>query len=468
MQRSRADADPSGSSPRRLFGHPPGLTVLFATQMWAEFSYFGLQSLLVYYMTERLGFSQARSSLIYGAYGAAAFFSPFFGGMSADRWLGRTRSVVIGGALMMFGHFAMASEALLFPALALVALGNGLFLPPLAVQVGGLYREDDPRRAHAFSAYYMGINLGGFLAPLVCGSLGELLGWHWGFAAAGFGMLIGLFVYLACASTLPQEPVLRPVSRRVGEGLSADERRSLLLVAYIVSVVILFRLAYEQSGNVIALWVKNQTDRHVGSFEIPATWFQSINPLLIIALTPVLVRVWARLETGSGRADLLGRMSLGCIISSVALLVMVVAALHWSHAGRPVSVGWVVAYFVLLTIGELMVIPVGLSLMSSLAPARVAAMTMGAWYIAKFLGSLLAGFMGALWGAVPPAAFFGAGALAVLAAAGLFHRLGRDVRQALAPAGHAEAELPAAIAADVNLAQAAAITAHLPRRPELD
>src|SRR5947207_5373511 len=162
MTRRMATAGVSSNAvrpPRTLFGHPPGLTVLFATQMWAEFSFFGLQALLVYYMTKHLGFAQAKSSLIYGAYGAAAFFSPFFGGLIADRWLGRTKSVIAGGAMMMVGHFAMASEALLFPALALVALGNGLFIPPLAIQVGSLYAAADPRKAYAYSAYYMGINL---------------------------------------------------------------------------------------------------------------------------------------------------------------------------------------------------------------------------------------------------------------------------------------------------------------------
>ncbi len=193
---SDAGAEAKGEKPARtLFGHPAGLTVLFTTQMWAEFSFFGLQALLVYYMTKQLGFAQATSSLIYGAYGSAAFFSPFFGGLIADRWLGRTKSVIIGGVMMMCGHFAMAFPALLFPALALVALGNGLFIPPLAIQVGSLYSDDDPRKAYAYSAYYMGINLGGFLAPLVCGTLGELYGWHWGFTAAGIGMGIGLIIY---------------------------------------------------------------------------------------------------------------------------------------------------------------------------------------------------------------------------------------------------------------------------------
>ncbi len=158
-------ADAPVSSGKGLFGHPPGLTVLFLTQTWAEFSYFGLQAMLVYYMTQQLELPQAQASIIYGVYGACAFFSPLFGGIIADRWLGKTRSVVIGGLMMMCGHFAMAFESLLFPALALVALGNGLFIPPLAVQVARLYQDGDARRDQAFSAYYMGINLGGFTAP---------------------------------------------------------------------------------------------------------------------------------------------------------------------------------------------------------------------------------------------------------------------------------------------------------------
>ena len=417
---------PGQPAARTLFGHPPGLTVLFLTQMWAEFSYFGLQALLVYYMTERLGFSQARSSLIYGTYGAAAFFSPFFGGIIADRWLGRTRSVLLGGLLMMCGHFAMAVPAFLLPALALVAAGNGLFLPPLAVQVGSLYATDDPRRAHAFSAYYMGINLGGLLAPLVCGTLGEFAGWHWGFAAAGFGMLAGLAIYRAGARLLPPEPLAAQQAQRdTAAALTPQDRANLTRLAAIIAVVVLFRVGYEQSGNVIALWVAHQTDRRLGAFAVPATWFQAINPLLIIALTPVLIAWWGRQERRRGAANLLSRMSLGCLVSGAAMLVMVAAAARYAQTGQPVSAAWVLAYFVLLTIGELMVIPVGLSLVSALAPARLAAMAMGSWYIAKFLGSLLAGIMGAYWGAIPATAFFGLGAGSVLLAAVVLVRMGR-------------------------------------------
>jgi POT family proton-dependent oligopeptide transporter len=425
----------SKSAPKRartLFGHPPGLTVLFATQMWAEFSFFGLQALLVYYMTRHLGFSQAKSSLIYGAYGAAAFFSPFFGGLIADRWLGRTKAVILGGTMMMFGHFAMASEALLFPALVFVALGNGLFIPPLAIQVGSLYANDDPRKAYAYSAYYMGINLGGLLAPLVCGTLGELYGWHWGFTAAGVGMAIGLIIYCSFVRLLPREPSRRAVAAEARASVVPVIRKNVAILLLMIAMVVLFRVGYEQSGNVIALWVADRTDRSVDLFGlrlvVPATWFQSINPFLIILGTPVLIRIWKRRNANETVPHLLRRMAIGCVIASAALLVMVAAALASGPEGSRVSALWVFGYFALLTLGELFVIPVGLALVESLAPIRFASMAMGGWYIAKFLGSLLAGFMGAYWLVIPPSAFFALGAATTLVAAGCLYSMGRFLR----------------------------------------
>ena len=414
---ARAGVKSGGEAPARpLFGHPPGLTVLFLTQMWAEFSFFGLQALLVYYMTKHLGFSQAKSSLIYGAYGAAAFFSPFFGGLIADRWLGRTASVIAGGAMMMLGHFSMAFEPLLFPALVLVALGNGLFIPPLATQVGSLYADDDERKAYAYSAYYMGINLGGLLAPLVCGTLGELYGWHWGFAAAGIGMAIGLIVYVSFLRLLPPEPARarKGETRSIGgTPINSSKLRTLFLL---VAMVVLFRVGYEQSGNVIALWVRDFTDRSAGGGAIPATWFQSINPLLIILLTPVLIRFWRSRRATESVSHLLRRMSFGCVLAGLAMLLMVVAASVSGPEGARVSYWWTVGYFVLLTLGELLVIPVGLTLVETLSPAAFAATAMGGWYIAKFLGSLLAGVMGAYWLKIPPSAFFALGMVSPLLA----------------------------------------------------
>jgi POT family proton-dependent oligopeptide transporter len=400
--------------------------------MWAEFSFFGLQALLVYYMTKQLGFSQARSSLIYGAYGAAAFFSPFFGGLIADRWLGRTASVIVGGAMMMVGHFAMAFESLLFPALALVALGNGLFIPPLAIQVGSLYADDDPRKAYAYSAYYMGINLGGLLAPLVCGTLGELYGWHWGFAAAGVGMAVGLIIYCSFLRLLPPEPDRSLLAAEAQPDAAPVIREHVAILLLMVAMVVLFRVAYEQSGNVIALWVSDFTDRSVDLFgmrrTIPATWFQSINPLLIIIGTPVLIRIWRRGRREETTAHLVRRMAIGCVIAGAAMLTMVLASLASGPEGARVSSLWVFVYFVLLTLGELYVIPVGLTLIESLAPVRFASMAMGGWYIAKFLGSLLAGFMGAYWLVIPAWAFFTLGMGSTLIAAACLYAMARWLR----------------------------------------
>ena len=425
MVTAAGETSTKGPPARTLFGHPPGLTVLFTTQMWAEFSFFGLQALLVYYMTKQLGFPQAKSSLIYGAYGAAAFFSPFFGGMIADRWLGRTPSVIIGCTMMMLGHFAMAFEALLFPALVLVALGNGLFLPPLAIQVGSLYADDDPRKAYAYSAYYMGINLGGLLAPLVCGTLGELYGWHWGFAAAGVGMAVGLAIYCSFLRLLPPEPRKAELAAEEAPAAVPVIRQHVVTLILMVAMVVLFRIGYEQSGNVIALWVSDFTDRSLGRFTIPATWFQSINPLLIIVGTPILIRFWRRRRAQETTSHLLRRMAIGCVIAALAMLVMVLAAIASGPGGARVSSLWVFAYFVLLTLGELFVIPVGLTLIESLAPVRFASMAMGAWYIAKFLGSLLAGFMGAYWQVIPASTFFSLGMGSTMLAAVCLYTMAR-------------------------------------------
>ena len=430
-----ASASASGEGIKRgptLFGHPAGLTVLFTTQMWAEFSFFGLQAMLVYYMTKQLGFPQAKSSLIYGAYGAAAFFSPFFGGLIADRWLGRTKSVIIGAAMMMAGHFSMAFEALLFPALALVALGNGLFIPPLAIQVGSLYADDDPRKAYAYSAYYMGINLGGFLAPLVCGTLGELYGWHWGFAAAGVGMAIGLTIYCSFLKLLPPEPNRTLIAAEAQPDAAPVIRKHVAILLLMIAMIVLFRIGYEQSGNVIALWVRDFTDRSVpllgSGVEIPATWFQSINPLLIIVGTPLVIRFWKATKAKETTPDLLKRMAIGCIIAAAAMLTMVFAALASGPGGARVGSAWVFAYFFLLTLGELFVIPVGLTLVESLSPVRFASMAMGGWYIAKFLGSLLAGVMGAYWLVIPAWAFFSLGMTSTLLAALCLATMARVLR----------------------------------------
>jgi proton-dependent oligopeptide transporter, POT family len=418
------------SAPRAIgkdiFGHPPGLTVLFLTQTWAEFSYFGLQGLLVLYMTQRLALPQAEASLIFGTYAACAFFSPFFGGIIADRLLGKTKSVVIGGALMMLGHFAMAFEPLLFPALALVAVGNGLFLPPLAVQVSALYHDGDARRDQAFSAYYMGINLGAFVALILCGWLAQTYGWHWGFAAAGIGMAIGLITYLGFRRYVPPEPPRARAAQRVRTPLSHTDRSALFTLIGVVAVVVLFRIAYEQSGNTIMLWVSERTERSIAGWEIPESWFLALNPLMIIVLTPFLMMFWRKRRDTGHEPNLFRRMALGCVLAALASALMIGAALAYKGAGgESGSALWVIGYFVLLTLGELLVLPIGLALFGTLSPAQIAAMMMGAWYIAKFLGSLAAGFIGTLWLTIPTELFFAIGVVSTLLAAVVLFWMGR-------------------------------------------
>src|SRR3954452_7421275 len=191
------------AQPSSWFGQPRGLTILFLTNMWEQFSYYGMRALLVYYMTTQLLFGQEKSSSIYGLYTAFAYFTPIIGGTIADRWLGKRRAVIIGATVMAAGHFMMAFQPLFYVALATIALGNGLFLPTLPSQINDLYAAGDPRRPWAYNVYYVGVNVGAFLAPLVCGFLGETYGWHYGFGAAGVGMLAGLLIYLLGQRHLP-------------------------------------------------------------------------------------------------------------------------------------------------------------------------------------------------------------------------------------------------------------------------
>ena len=192
MTENSQDAELARLHAKNWFGHPRGLTILFLTEMWDQFSFFGMRALLVYYMTKQLMISQTHSSYIYGLYSSFVYFTPLIGGVISDRWLGRRRAVIIGSSIMALGHFLMAFESLFYFALATIAIGNGLFLPSLASQINQLYAPDDPRRATAYNIYYVGINLGAFLAPFVCGTVGEIYGWHWGFTLAGVGMVIGL------------------------------------------------------------------------------------------------------------------------------------------------------------------------------------------------------------------------------------------------------------------------------------
>jgi len=418
---------------RDFLGHPRGLTFLFATEMWERFSYYGMRALLVLYMTKYLfqpdqvqgvlGLATLRRGLetlsgpleaqplaseIYGLYTGLVYLAPLFGGLLADRVLGQRRTVIIGAALMALGHFMMAFQSLLLFALPTLILGNGAFKPNISTQVGGLYQPGDPRRDRAYSIFYVGINLGAFLAPFVCGTLGEELGWHYGFAMAGVGMLIGLAVYIYAWPMLPPDQPSNVSGGRAGT-LSPQERRGIVALLILFLPVTLFWATYEQQGNTVALWADAYTDRTIHlvfwTSEIPTTWFQGFNPLMIIVLTPIVIALWARQAKTGSEPSTVSKMAIGCLGVALANLIMSVAAVG-AQPNNGVSWLWLLAYFVVITVGELYLSPIGLSLVSKIAPARLISMLMGLWLGTSFIGNFIAGWLGSFWNSMDKAQFF--------------------------------------------------------------
>jgi proton-dependent oligopeptide transporter, POT family len=424
-------------APKQLFGHPRALSFLFATEMWERFSYYGMRSLLVLYLVKYLllpGHSeqvaglatlkagleslfgplgiQPLASQIYGSYTALVYLTPVLGGLLADRVLGQRRTVIIGAVLMAIGHFMMAFEPLLLFALLMLILGNGAFKPNISTQVGGLYAPGDPRRDQGYSIFYVGINIGAFLAPLICGTLAEdqnRFGWHYGFAAAGIGMLTGLAIYLYGLRDLPPDELQKAKATHAGhEPLSGEDWRAIgaLLVLFIPNM--LFWAAYEQQGNTIVLWADSYTDRTVNLIfwqtQIPVTWFQSFNPFMIFAFTPFIVSLWARQARAGREPSTAAKMAIGCFGVALSNLVLLAAALY--AGGAKASWLWLFLYFIILTVGELYLSPTGLSLVSKVAPARVLSLLMGVWLAASFAGNFLAGWLGSLWSSMEKPAFF--------------------------------------------------------------
>jgi POT family proton-dependent oligopeptide transporter len=372
--------------------------------MWEQFSYYGMRALLVYYMTKELLLGQQASSFIYGAYTAFAYFTPIIGGAIADRWLGKRRAVIIGASTMAAGHFMMTFEPLFYPALATIALGNGFFLPSLPSQINDLYKAGDPRRGWAYNVYYVGINIGGFLAPLICGTLGEVYGWHYGFGAAGIGMVIGLVIYLAGGRYLPPEQPRTKPATVPDDTRAAKLGRTYLLLFGIGLSVTIFRGAYEQVGNTVALWADTGIVRTAGAFVIPMTWFQALNPLLVILMTPPLLAWWHRRAKAGNETNPARKMSLGALIVGGAYLLLALVTLVGGD--ERVSWLWLAAFFAILTFGELYILPTGLGLFARLAPPRLGATTVAAWFLVIFSGSLFAGLVGTLWSSIDRSAFF--------------------------------------------------------------
>jgi POT family proton-dependent oligopeptide transporter len=327
---------------------------------------------------------------------------------------------------MALGHFAMAFEPLFFAALVLIALGNGLFLPSLPSQVGDLYAEDDPRRGGAYNVYYVGVNLGALLAPLVCGTLGELYGWHVGFGAAGVGMCLGLAIYALNGRYLPPDRPRQAAGTTAGTARGPDVSGRFVPLLLVALAVVVFRSAYEQSGNTLAVWAEAQVDRHLLGWLVPVTWMQSLNPLFVFLLTPLLVVRWRRAAARGREPSAIAKMAMGAagVGVSYALLSGIAAT-----GGASVGVLWVVMFFALYTLGELYILPVGLGLFARLAPAGMGATVIAAWFLASFGGNLLSGVIGQAYERMGPPAFFGLLAAVSLASAAALLALSPLVRR---------------------------------------
>jgi POT family proton-dependent oligopeptide transporter len=416
----------TANSSRELFGHPRALSFLFAIEMWERFSYYGMRALLVLYMVKYLlapqhaehvtGLATFRAAIefvfgplgvqplasqIYGFYTGLVYLTPILGGLLADRVLGQRRTVILGAALMAVGHFMMAFERLFLLALLVLILGNGAFKPNISTQVGALYAPGDRRRDRAFSIFYVGINLGAFLAPFVCGTLGEEWGWHYGFAAAGVGMTLGLVIYLIATPTLPKDALVKHAA--VAGPRGRDDWRAIGALMALLLPVSLFWATYEQQGNTIALWADQYTDRHVWStFEIPVTWFQALNPFMIFAFTPFVMALWR--WQGRREPSTVAKMAIGSFLNAASWLIMAAAA--WHTGGGQANWLWLFAFFAVITIGELYLSPTGLSLVTKVAPLHLLSMMMGVWLTTSFFGGFLAGYLGTFWSSMGKTDFF--------------------------------------------------------------
>jgi POT family proton-dependent oligopeptide transporter len=438
-------------------GHPRALPMLFFTEMWERFSYYGMRALLVIYLVKALGYDRSNALALYGTYTGLVYLSPLFGGYLADLYFGRRKAILIGGLTMAIGHFTMAFPALLHLSLGLIIIGNGFFKPNIGTLLGSLYRENDPRRDSGFTIFYMGVNLGAFLAPIVAGTLGETVGWHYGFAAAGVGMVFGIVQFIfgfdklgtaglpkgktkldsrdwieVLVVSLAMIPLIYGIMGAWGfvgpawdglssvgkflavvaivaalwfgnkvfsgkkdtvqEPLTRDDWHRIFAIMILGFFVIFFWMGFEQAGGTMSLFADKQTDRHLMGWEIPASVFQAINPMGIVLLGPIVALIWTKLSRSRFAPSTPTKMALGMIILGLGFIVLAIAQGRAETLGK-VGPQWLFFVYLLHTIGELCLSPVGLSMVTKLAPARVAALMMGVWYLANAIANKLAGSM---------------------------------------------------------------------------
>ncbi len=391
-----------------ILGHPTGLFVLFFTEMWERFSYYGMRAILTLYLVSKttdvnsgLGWSHTEALELYGWYTMFVYLMSIPGGYIADKFIGQKKSVLVGGILLVVGHGILAYTEMwaFYTGLVLIVLGVGMLKPNISTMVGGLYQRGDIRRDKGFTIFYIGINVGSFLASIIVGYVGEVIGWHYGFGLAGIGMLLGLLVYYF------GQPYLANVGNFIGDSASKEDKEILnkplskiekdrIIVLFIsFLLVIVFWGAYEQAGGLLNLYALEKTNRMFMGMEIPASWFQSLSALFIIIIGTTVARYWANRKLKGKNASSIFKMLVGLIIMGTGFLFMSAAAIQFEKEGSSAMYWLIFAYF-LNVVGELSLSPVALSFITKLAPVKYASIMMGVYFAMTGIGNKLAGLLG--------------------------------------------------------------------------
>ncbi|TMN43013.1 peptide MFS transporter [Pseudoalteromonas sp. S2755] len=428
-----------------FLGHPKGLFLLFGTEMWERFGYYGMRAILVLYLVAQVqnggfGWSNADALSLYGTFTMAVYLTPLFGGWLADNVLGQRKAIIIGGILMAAGHFIMGiphsvvagqEVNVFYLGLALLCLGNGLFKPNISTMVGDLYQEGDKRRDGAFTIFYMGINLGGALGPLVAGYVAAVVNWQAGFIAAGVGMIISVVMqlilsqkYLGDIGKVPSAKLSQQMSDSLTKEPLTKKEKDRIRVIFTMSVFsIIFWMGFEQAGGLMNLFANDYTNRMFMGFEIPASWFQSLNSIFIIVFAPLVAMIWLKLDNKEPNSPV--KFAIGLVFLALGFLTMMLAlATEGGEAGDTLQISmiWLVLFYMFHTLGELCLSPIGLSMVSKLAPLRLASLLMGIWFLCTAVANKLAGLVGSFIGEGQEAMenamsiFIGLGGVALLSA----------------------------------------------------
>ena len=424
----------------KLVNNPRSLSTLFFTEMWERFSYYGMRALLVLYLVNSLNYSESDALHIYAVYTGLVYLTPLIGGYLADRFLGTQKSIFIGGLTMMIGHFLMAFPDYLYLAIGMLIIGNGYFKPNISSLLGKLYKSNDVRRDSGFSIFYVGINVGAFLAPLIVGYVGETINWHYGFAIAGFGMLAGLIQFYYGQNKIIKEDTTQQSRKlksadwglitiisliniplillilevnevinnyffeillalvtfisfylltRKKQLLSAKEDLKKIVYIGVLSIfVIFFWVGFEQAGGSLTLFANNSVDRNFLGFIIPASFFQSINPLIIILIGPMIANFWLRVDRSKSNINTPQKMGLGLLLLAGGFFLITLVN---NSSDSAISLWWLVGVYFLHTLGELCLSPIGLSMVSNVSPKKIASLMMGFWFLSSAVANFMAG-----------------------------------------------------------------------------